>query len=140
MTFEIKQLNIKDNLLEYLELIKQLRNTNVSKEKLIYIIQNLPKNHFIFIAKKNNIIVGSITLLVEQKIIRDGKCVLHIEDVVVDKNYRGMGIASKLLDFSKNFATINNCYKIILDCDKKLEDFYKKTGFEKTNSQMSIYL
>lgn len=136
---KIFKLSIKENLKQYLNLISQLKYTQISVTRLDEIISNLPENHKIFVAKLDNNIVGTITFLVEQKIIHNGKSILHIEDVVVCKKYRGLGIASKLLDFSKNFAEKNNCYKIILDCNYKLESFYQKNGFENKNIQMAYY-
>ena len=136
---DIFELNVQENLEQYLKLISQLKETNLSETQLKNIILNLPNNHKIFVAKLNNNIIGSITFILEQKIIHSGKAVLHIEDVVVSKESRGLGVASKLLEYSKIYAKNNNCYKIILDCDQKLEGFYKKNGFENKNIQMSYY-
>ena len=135
---KIKLLCVNDNLDEYLNLIQQLKSTNLKTDDIKNFLLKRPEK--IFIIKKNKKIVGSITFILEKKIIHDGKFVLHIEDVIVDKNYRGLGIASKLLNFSKDYARENNCYKIILDCDEKLKVFYEKNKFENKNIQMSIYL
>lgn len=135
----ILELTVNENLEQYLNLISELKKTELSTNKIEIIIKNLPKNHKIFIAKSDNNIIGSITFLLEQKIIHNGKSVLHIEDVVVSKESRGLGIASQLLEFSKKFAKDNNCYKIILDCNSHLEGFYQKNGFENKNIQMSYY-
>lgn len=134
--YNIKLLDQNDNLEDYLELINQLSPTNLNKFELKKILEN---NKNIFILKDSNKIIGSITLLLEQKIIHDGKFVLHIEDLVIDKNYRGKKLASKLLDFAKSYAKIKNCYKIILDCDEKLENFYTKNNYLKKNIQMALY-
>lgn len=135
---KIKMLCKDDNLQEYLDLISQLKPTNLKIKDIVNFLENRPEK--IFVAIVNEKIVGSITFILEQKIIHDGKFVLHIEDVIVDKNFRGNGYASKLLNFSKEYAKKNKCYKIILDCDKKLNGFYSKNGFENRNIQMSLYL
>ena len=80
-----------------------------------------------------------ITLLLEQKLIRGGAYVAHIEDLVVDKDHRGMGIAHKLINYCIELSSRYNTYKIILDCDIKLQKFYEKMGFEYKNIQMSKY-
>jgi glucosamine-phosphate N-acetyltransferase len=85
-------------------------------------------------------IIGSGTIIFEPKIIRSGKYVGHIEDIVVDKNFRSMGISKKIIDKLNFLAKENNCYKIILDCKANLCDFYEKSGFEKHGIQMSKYL
>jgi hypothetical protein len=38
-----------------------------------------------------------------------------------------------------NEAKKEKCYKIILDCDENLENFYKKSGLEKKGIQMAKY-
>jgi len=46
-------------------------------------------NHIIHVAIDDNKIIGSTSLLVEQKFIHDGGLVGHIEVVVVRKDYEG---------------------------------------------------
>jgi len=79
-----------------------------------------------------------ITLLLEQKLIRGGAVVAHIEDLVVDKDYRGKGIANELINYCIKESSHIDTYKIILDCDIKLQSFYEKMGFEYKNIQMSM--
>ena len=71
-------------------------------------------------------IVGAITLIIEQKLIHNGKCCGHIEDFVVLEEYRSQGIGSLLIDYVINISKQNNCYKCILDCNENLESYYKK--------------
>ena len=81
--------------------------------------------------------MGSI--LIEQKIIHNMGKVAHIEDIVIDKNYRKMGLGSKMINKLKKIAKDNNCYKIILNCNEKLITYYEKYGFSQKNVQMAIY-
>lgn len=104
------------------------------------LISSLKSNHHIYLYIKDNKVVGTITLLIEQKLIHQGKCVGHIEDLVVDKDHNGMGIAKNLLAYALQIAKDNNCYKVILDCDKKLIPFYEKSGFKEKDIQMALYL
>ena len=46
-------------------------------------------NHIIHVAELDGKIVGSATLLIEQKFIHNGGLVGHIEDVVVKKGFEG---------------------------------------------------
>ena len=84
-------------------------------------------------------IVGSGTIIIEPKIIRSGKSVGHIEDIVVDEKCRSMGISKRIMENLFTFANENDCYKVILDCNPRLSDFYEKLGFEKHGIQMSKY-
>jgi len=88
----------------------------------------------------NNIeIIGTGTIVIEPKIIRGGKCVGHIEDIVVAEHMRGQGISHKLLDLLRMVAREKNCYKIILDCDPNVKDVYMKNGFDVKGVQMAHY-
>ena len=103
----------------------------ITIDKLKNIVTNLNDNHYIlFYICKNKIIAG-ITVLIEQKIIHNGKCVGHIEDLVVLKNYRNCGIGRVLINHAIDLCNRNNCYKCILNCDQALDAYYVKQGFIK---------
>ena len=93
----------------------------------------------IYLYFKDGMIVGMITLLIEQKLIHNGACVAHIEDLVIDKHYQKQGIASELIQYCLKQISSDKCYKIILNCKKDLIPFYIKKGFKETNVQMSKY-
>jgi len=84
-------------------------------------------------------IIGSGTVIVEPKIIRGGKPVAHIEDIVIKKTYRGQKISQTILNELKVFAKLKKCYKVILDCDEHVSGVYKSNGFEKKGIQMGLY-
>lgn len=133
-------LNKEINLKNYLNLLNQLSNTTVYDEKKFFnFVDNLPENIRIYLLYDEEKIVGSGTLLIENKIIHNFKNVGHIEDIVVDKNIRGKGygkiIINHLIDESKNL----DCYKIILNCSNEYKLFYEKFGFQYRNNEMSIY-
>jgi glucosamine-phosphate N-acetyltransferase len=98
---------------------------------VVGIMNDLSNNHFKIFA--------SGTIIIEPKIIRGGKNVGHIEDIVVSKEMRGMGISQQLLEFLKLIARENNCYKIILDCDEEVKKVYMKNGFRVKGIQMAEY-
>ena len=90
--------NFVDRREEILNLLNQLTTTQLFDEnRFINIVYSLNDNHNIFVYLEDNKIVGIITLLIEQKLIHNGACVAHIEDLVVDKNYLNRGIAKKLI-------------------------------------------
>ena len=88
---------------------------------------------------ENDTPVGMISLLIEQKIIHKGGKVAHIEDVVVDKNHRGKGYASKLIQHVIKIAKAYNCYKCILNCTNEVIPVYEKNGFSVKTNGMSLY-
>jgi glucosamine-phosphate N-acetyltransferase len=91
------------------------------------------------VSSNNFEIVASGTIIIEPKIIREGKNVGHIEDIVVAKHMRGKGISHKILDILKLFARESNCYKVILDCDDEVKNVYIKNGLKIKGIQMTEY-
>ena len=121
--------NFIDNL--FLLLSQLTESPQLSYNKISEILSNLSSNHHIFVyLNDNKLPIGIITLIIEQKLIHEGKCVGHIEDLVVDNNYNGKGIALQLIDHCVKLAEKNNCYKIILDCKEELVPFYNKNKFK----------
>ena len=138
---EIEIRKIEEGDLEngFLETLDFLRNAseldkNKTKEILKKIKQN--PNHIIHVAIDDKNIVGSTTLLIEQKFIHDGGLVGHIEDVVVRKDYEGKGIGIKLVTSMLERAKEKNCYKTILDCKEDVKQFYERIGFKRESNGM----
>jgi len=138
---EIKIREIEEDDLEkgFLETLDFLRNAsgldkNNAKKILKKIKQN--PNHIIYVAIADKKIIGSTTLLIEQKFIHDGGLVGHIEDVVVRKDYERKGIGIKLVTSMLEHAKEKNCYKTILDCKDDVKQFYEKIGFKRESNCM----
>ena len=108
--------------------------------KLKTIFEKLPENHIIkFYLDEENNIIGAITLIIEQKIIHNGKRVCHIEDFVVTEKEQHKGFGALLLEHTLQIAKQNNCYKVILDCHPLLENYYIKKGFSRKGNNMGLY-
>jgi len=133
---DIEEDDLKNGFLETLDF---LRNTSdLDKNKANEILKKIKQNpnHIIYVAIDNKKIVGSTTLLIEQKFIHDGGLVGHIEDVVVRKNYEGKGIGIKLVTSLLERAKEKNCYKTILDCKDDVKQFYERIGFKHESNGM----
>lgn len=89
-------------------------------------------SRIIFVAEEGGRIVGSITLLLEEKFIRGGSTAAHIEDVAVEKGAQGRGVGRMLVERALGEARGRGCYKTVLDCSEKLAGFYEKCGFERS--------
>jgi len=143
MIVNIKTLELNET--NYNEIINLYNYFGFNDKKILdfknlkSLIERLPKNHNIFFYLINNKIVGAITLIIEQKIIHNGGKVGHIEDFVVLEEYRNKGIGSLLYNYVKILCEQNKCYKMILDCNELLEDYYIKKGFVKKGSYMGYY-
>ncbi|MEO9309071.1 MAG: GNAT family N-acetyltransferase [Nitrososphaera sp.] len=123
----------------FLECLDSLRKaSDLEPQKAKSILKKLSKNpnHIIFVAVQGDRIIGSTTLLVEQKFIHGGGKVGHIEDVVVDARHQGKGIGEMMIKYVLDYAKKQGCYKTILDCDDKVKPFYEKLGFEHHSNGM----
>jgi glucosamine-phosphate N-acetyltransferase len=111
--------------------IRNVERINEIGSIVVGILNDLSSNSFEIIA--------SGTIIIEPKIIREGKNVGHIEDIIVTKHMRGRGISHKILDILKLFARGSNCYKVILDCENEVKNVYIKNGLKVRGIQMSEY-
>ena len=133
---KIIESDLENGFLESLDNLRQTSNLeqNSVKNILKKILEN--ENHIIHVAELDGKIVGSTTLLIEQKFIHEGGFVGHIEDVVVNKEFEGQGIGMKLVLSLLDVAKERKCYKTILNCEDKLIPFYEKIGFKQKSTEM----
>jgi len=133
---EIEEDDLEKGFLESLDFLRKASNIDKNMAKEILKKIKLNPNHIIHVAIDDKKIVGSTTLLVEQKFIHDGGLVGHIEDVVVRKDYEGKGIGIKLVTSMLECAKEKNCYKTILDCKDDVKRFYERIGFKRESNCM----
>jgi len=133
---EIEEDDLENGFLETLDFLRNA--SDLDKNKANEILKKIKQNpnHIIYVAIDNKKIVGSTTLLIEQKFIHDGGLVGHIEDVVVRKDCEGKGIGIKLVTSLLERAKEKNCYKTILDCKDDVKQFYERIGFTRESNGM----
>ena len=144
MSLKIRPLEGTDYNKGYIELLNQLSPT--SKDRIlqkdfeewaeIIATHNL---HYTFVLENDDQIVGTATLFIEPKLLRNFSFVGHIEDVVVNERYRQNGIGKGLINHLTEIAKVKGCYKVILDCSQENVGFYGKCGYEKHGIEMSTY-
>jgi glucosamine-phosphate N-acetyltransferase len=132
--------------LKYLNLLSQLTQVSIlDEETFVTLTKDIFKMGSIIICYIFNPlsdkfdIVASGSIIIEPKIIRGGKPVGHIEDIVTSSSYRGNGLGQDILELLIQEGREKNCYKIILDCLENVEVYYSKSGFVKKGVQMSLY-
>jgi len=103
-------------------------------EKLKQILDKIIKDgyHYLCIVDENNEMIGTGTLLIQKNLSHGGMNYGHIENIVVDINYRKKGIGKKIILHLIEKAKENKCYKVILDCKKENVPFYAKCGLSET--------
>ena len=80
---KIIESDLENGFLESLDDLKQASDLDLNTAKKIIKKILDDENQIIHVAELNGMIVGSTTLLIEQKFIHKGGLVGHIEDVVV---------------------------------------------------------
>ena len=153
----IKFIDLNDLINDYIDKIDIIKNKHLSLLSELSVVTDLDTNLYLEHVKNiSNIgtiivcyienpisekfdIIASGTIIIEPKLIRGGKNVGHIEDIVVKNTYRGRQISSDILNMLKNVAREKNCYKIILDCNEEVKKVYNRSGFEEKGIQMGMY-
>lgn len=131
--------------LQFYTLINQFRKTIFSESQFLEHLAKLEKKDcYIYVIEEmdssNNLLVAAATLIVEDKFIYDLCKLAHIEDVIVDTNYRKHGYGKSIVNHLVNRAKNLGCYKITLDCADENVGFYSACQFEKRGNQMSMLL
>jgi len=126
------------------ELLGQLTVSDVSKSKFdqrFAEMQAAGDVYYVLVCedKRTNKLAAAGTVVVEKKFLRAGGLCGHIEDIVVDGNYRGKNLGIRLIEHLKAISIKVGCYKIILDCSEKNVAFYEKCGFKRKEVQMALY-
>ena len=97
---------------------------------LVMIIEN-PQIGAILVARQDTQIIGMVNLLYTVSTALGARVAL-LEDMVIEKNQRGKGVGSRLLDAALEFAQQHGCRRITLLTDAVNTDaqrFYQRQGF-----------
>ena len=99
------------------------------------------KNHHIIVNDINGKIVSSCVCVIIPNLTRGGRPYVFIENVVTHIEYRNKGYATECLDYAKEIAINNNCYKMMLLTGSKRQttlDFYKNAGYNSNDKTAFI--
>jgi GNAT superfamily N-acetyltransferase len=96
------------------------------------IIEN-PNRGRIFVMRSHGRLIGMVNLLITIS-TAEGGFVLLLEDLIMAKEFRGLGLGTKLLDYAVEFAREKRFHRITLLTDPKnpVINFYLKNGFHKS--------
>ena len=101
-------------------------------------VLSLSDKHIIKILKYNNEIAGMGTIFIENKIIHNFGKVGHIEDIVIDKKFRGHGLGKHMIQHLLDLGKEKGCYKTILDCNDNNVAFYEKCNMTREGNMMTF--
>ena len=99
------------------------------------------KNHHIIVNDINGKIVSSCVCVIIPNLTRNGRPYAFVENVVTHIEYRNKGYATECLNYAKEIAINNNCYKMMLLTGSKRQttlDFYKNAGYNSNDKTAFI--
>ena len=94
------------------------------------ILQN--KDYHIVVADVEGKVVSTCTCVIIPNLTHNQRPYAVVENVVTDQNFRGKGYATSCLNYAKEIAIKNNCYKLMLMTGSKKEatlNFYRNAGY-----------
>lgn len=100
-------------------------------EKIVF-----DENYHIIVVEEDGKIVSSCTCVIIPNLTRGPRPYAWVENVVTHADYRGKGLATKCLDYAKELAIRENCYRIVLMTGSKLEStlkFYENAGYNRSD-------
>lgn len=113
----------------FLETLNGLADLGVTPQEALLIFQNrLRAGHRTYVARIEQRVVGTATLLVEKKFIQRGGLVGHIEDLAVHKDHQRKGIGTALVKHLTAEAKKLGCCRIVLDCCENVVPFFERLG------------
>lgn len=99
------------------------------------------KDHHIIVAEEDGKIVSSCVCVIIPNLTHNQQPYAFIENVITDSSYRKRGLATKCLNYAKEIAMKENCYKLMLLTGSKTEStlkFYEEAGYNQRDKTAFI--
>lgn len=119
-----------------LNLYEQLHNSEVviSSDELSKLWNQIlqDNNHHIIVVEEDGKIVSSCVCVIIPNLTHNQQPYAFIENVITDEAYRKKGFATKCLNYAKEIAIKEKCYKIMLLTGSKKDttlQFYRNAGY-----------
>lgn len=99
------------------------------------------KNHHIIVAEENGVIVSSCVCVIIPNLTRGQRPYAFIENVITDKEYRKKGFATACLNYARQIAVNENCYKMMLltgSKERSTLNFYERAGYNQNDKTAFI--
>lgn len=134
-----------EDLLQILGLYLHLHETSVPEWS-----ENMSKtwaqiiddeNHHLIVCEKDGKIVSSCVCVIIPNLTRGVRPYAFVENVVTHADYRGKGYATVCLNYARELAQKENCYKMmLLTGSKSLETlaFYQNAGYNSSDKTAFI--
>ncbi len=135
----------KDDFDGLMKLYTQLHNNSIPKRTsdILDLWNRIinDKDHHIIIAEKYGNIISSCVCVIILNLTHNQQPYALIENVITDKKYRKKGFATQCLNYAKEIALKENCYKLMLLTGSKKEstlNFYRQAGYNSNDKTAFI--
>ncbi|MTI30487.1 GNAT family N-acetyltransferase [Xanthovirga aplysinae] len=102
------------------------------KLKKVYLVALVSIKQHLIVAEVDGKIVGFCSLTIKNNLWQAGN-LAHVDELVIDKDFRGNGLGKKLLESITKIAEENYCKRIELDSSfhrKEAHNFYESVGYK----------
>jgi GNAT superfamily N-acetyltransferase len=138
---------VEQDIPRILELYQELTGerhdlTRHETEPVFAEISSMP-GHELLVAEEDNVVVGTLVLLIVPNFSHGALPWAIVENLVVDAGYRRRGIGQLLVDYALDRARKEGCYKVQLLSNVKRREahwFYKALGFKTSAYGFRMYL
>ena len=125
----------------YISLLSQLTDVgNITYGMFTDKLREIEQNNYLYLYvlynKRTDEVIASGTIYIEPKFIHGCSNVGHIEDIIINNNYRGKKYGNYIIHMLVKIAHIAGCYKVTLACKEKNVAFYKKCYFTQEGYEM----
>jgi ribosomal protein S18 acetylase RimI-like enzyme len=128
-----------------LKLYTQLHNNSMpdTTEEITNIWNRIlnDKDHHIIVAEEDGKIVSSCVCVIIPNLTHNQQSYALVENVITDISYRNKGLATQCLEYAKEIAVKENCYKLMLLTGSKMDstlNFYEKAGYNRNDKTAFI--
>jgi len=132
----LRPLKLGDNALGFLKLLEQLTKVGeIDEDMFRQRFENMKRSKCYFVMvvddkTQSDKIIGTATLILEQKFIRECALKGRVEEVVVDESARGTGLGRILVSACTRLSEKLGVYKTTLECAPHNTKFYEKVGYK----------
>ena len=119
--------------------------TKYTEKELLVLFRDDERPVFVFVGEDGHVKGHAFCMhkqFVNDNVMTDIKT-LYIDDICVDENARGQGIASRLYEFILDYARAHGCYNVTLNvwtCNPGAMKFYEKCGMKQQKIGMETIL
>ena len=138
-----KESDLESILELYLDLHEDSVPTDSDKRRTIWKRILNDDNYNLIVYEIDNKVVSSCTCLIVPNLTRNLSSYALIENVVTKKEYEGKGYARECLEYAKEIAINNDCYKMMLitgSKDKRTHKFYQDMGYSSKGKTAYVHM